>query len=83
MTSWAFENKGQRISELFESEGINIYININNMLPRTSTFLLLKNIFRKVFLITAPFSAGENYKLASMSNQVSRLRNKGQISGQN
>ena len=26
MTSWAFENKGQRISELFVSEGINIFL---------------------------------------------------------
>ena len=26
MTSWAFENKGLRISELFVSEGINIVL---------------------------------------------------------
>ena len=26
MTSWTFENKGQRISELFVSEGINIFL---------------------------------------------------------
>ena len=49
MTGWAFENKGQSISELFVSEGINIFPFFVQKICYSEQALFSLNIFRKVF----------------------------------